>query len=445
MLEGKDRNMKIIGSVTIVSWLITFSTFIAFSQSKINAQAVRDNVQHKLKESQMTGQLPLAEKLSEKAASAKIVENEKGQKECWVNGAAGMVKVATFPKGLNVVVSLPSDSSSKAGLAKVADDTTSQPAQTVGIKLENADACFARNDGIGTQINGQISNTDSLGGPMTTPLARNGNIVFPQGGMGDGSDSALVLPCNFDKIPSSVIGVIDAKSVKIETFDVYNVTATGNAAVETIVQFVMDKHNDQFDNYMIFGATPDSTNKYLAVVYTYLDSAGNPAKNPPYPSVINLMGFPDPDIKSGNTSGLWIGGGVPYECLGYTDASNDQFRQIGVSIGCLNPSMGGIQNVVLTDVKQQSWQVPKQFELSPNYPNPFNPTTSIEFWVKKSARIRIAVYDLLGGEVGTLVDGVKGPGQDKATFNAGNLASGTYIYRMESGDFAKTERMLLLK
>ena len=172
----------------------------------------------------MTGQLPLAEKLSEKAASAKIVENEKGQRMLgeW---RCGMVKVATFPKGANVVVSLPSDLSSKAGLAKVADDTTSQPAQTVGIKLENADACFARNDGIATQINGQISDTDSLGGPMTTPLARNGNIVFPQGGLGDGSDSALVLPCNFDKLPSSFIGVIDAKSVKIETFYVYNVTA----------------------------------------------------------------------------------------------------------------------------------------------------------------------------------------------------------------------------
>ena len=100
----------------------------------------------------------------------------------------------------------------------------------------------------------------------------------------------------------------------------------------------------------------------------------------------------------------------------------------------------------LTSVQQQSWQVPKDFELSPNYPNPFNPSTSIVFWVKKSAHVRIAVFDLLGREVGVLVDEKKGPGQYKATFNAGSLASGTYLYRMEAdGNVVDTRKMLLLK
>ena len=360
-----------------------------------------------------------------------------------MNGPLGTTKVATFPKGANVSIFLPSEVSGKAGLATVTDGSA-EP-QTIGLKLVSANACFARNDYILTQVNGDINDNASLGGPMAFPLAANGSIVFPQGGWGNGSDSALILPCNFDKLPQDIFGVIDAKFLKIETFYVYNVTATDiSSLVGAIVQVVKNKHGDQFDKYAEFGAVKDSTNKYLAVVYTYLKADGTtPAENPPGYSVINFVGLPDSNIKSGNTSGLWVDGGVPVEMLEWTSEGNNKTRSVGISIGCLNPPMGGIQDII-TGVKQLD-QLPASFSLDQNYPNPFNPATVIPFKVSKEGRIRLAVYDLLGKEVAVLWDGRAGVGSHTIRWDASGLPSGVYFYRLEADGFSDAKKMMLLK
>jgi hypothetical protein len=89
--------------------------------------------------------------------------------------------------------------------------------------------------------------------------------------------------------------------------------------------------------------------------------------------------------------------------------------------------------------------LPKTFELHQNFPNPFNPATSISFAVPKSARVRLQVFDLLGRVVLTLVDEDKNPGAYNVTWDASTRPSGLYFYRMTAGEFVKTEKAILIK
>jgi len=94
--------------------------------------------------------------------------------------------------------------------------------------------------------------------------------------------------------------------------------------------------------------------------------------------------------------------------------------------------------------------LPQRWELSQNYPNPFNPTTSISFSLAENAQVRLTVYNLLGQNVATLVDGRLEAGSHTvewdATDNAGHrVSSGVYFYRLESANYTSTRKMLLLK
>ncbi len=89
--------------------------------------------------------------------------------------------------------------------------------------------------------------------------------------------------------------------------------------------------------------------------------------------------------------------------------------------------------------------VPNEFELSQNYPNPFNPSTTIRFSLPKQTELKISLYNLLGEFVEAIAEGTYETGYHKVTFNANNLPSGMYIYRIESNDFVQTKKMMLLK
>jgi len=95
-------------------------------------------------------------------------------------------------------------------------------------------------------------------------------------------------------------------------------------------------------------------------------------------------------------------------------------------------------------------EVPKEFALEQNFPNPFNPETLIKFSLPKSAHVRLTVYTLLGQPVRTLIDAERSAGYHQVTWDgkdaAGNpLASGIYVYRIEAGDFAAMKKMIFLK
>ncbi|NBC17998.1 MAG: serine hydrolase [Bacteroidetes bacterium] len=89
--------------------------------------------------------------------------------------------------------------------------------------------------------------------------------------------------------------------------------------------------------------------------------------------------------------------------------------------------------------------VPTQFNLELNYPNPFNPQTTIGYVLPEASAVRLVVYDVLGRRVAVLVDGVRPAGRHQVTFEAANLPSGVYLYRLDAGAFTQTKRMLLVK
>ncbi len=103
------------------------------------------------------------------------------------------------------------------------------------------------------------------------------------------------------------------------------------------------------------------------------------------------------------------------------------------------PTVSAIENSSVT---------PQIFTLSQNYPNPFNPSTKIQYSIEKAAQVSLKVYNVLGNEVATLVNSRQGAGTYTVTFNSNvgvNLSSGVYFYRLESGSFVSTKKLILLK
>ncbi|MFZ1979603.1 MAG: T9SS type A sorting domain-containing protein, partial [Bacteroidota bacterium] len=99
----------------------------------------------------------------------------------------------------------------------------------------------------------------------------------------------------------------------------------------------------------------------------------------------------------------------------------------------------------LSDVKVNKQTSPYNFDLYQNYPDPFDPSTVISYQIASAGKVSLKVYDLLGREVATLVNGVRAAGNYTTTFNAVNLPSGVYFYRLQAGIFMQTKIMLVLK
>ena len=102
-------------------------------------------------------------------------------------------------------------------------------------------------------------------------------------------------------------------------------------------------------------------------------------------------------------------------------------------------------NDILTGNSGFVSQTPNSFILSQNYPNPFNPSTVIRFQLSVVGKVTLKVYDILGKEVATLVNGVKNAGNYSVEFNASNLTSGVYFYKLESNGFSEVKKMMLIK
>ncbi|MFK7847023.1 MAG: Ig-like domain-containing protein [Rhodothermales bacterium] len=90
-------------------------------------------------------------------------------------------------------------------------------------------------------------------------------------------------------------------------------------------------------------------------------------------------------------------------------------------------------------------ELPFSYALSQNYPNPFNPVTTIAFSVPTAELVTLKVFDMLGREVASLIDGIQAPGIHEVQFNAAGLPSGMYIYKLEAKAFAEVKKLVLLK
>jgi photosystem II stability/assembly factor-like uncharacterized protein len=109
-------------------------------------------------------------------------------------------------------------------------------------------------------------------------------------------------------------------------------------------------------------------------------------------------------------------------------------------------SDGGIsKGTFVVGINPISSQVPNEYSLKQNYPNPFNPSTTIKFSIPKQGFVKLAVFDALGREVSILVNENLNAGNYEIDFNADNLTSGAYFYKLSSGDFVETKKMILVK
>jgi len=88
---------------------------------------------------------------------------------------------------------------------------------------------------------------------------------------------------------------------------------------------------------------------------------------------------------------------------------------------------------------------PLTFDLAQNYPNPFNPSTSIKYSVPESGNIRLSVFNIVGEEVAVLAEGFSQAGFYEVTFDASNLSTGVYLYKLQSANSVQTKKMMLLK
>ena len=121
-------------------------------------------------------------------------------------------------------------------------------------------------------------------------------------------------------------------------------------------------------------------------------------------------------------------------------------------VGTVNPTSTGNRalrvmriNTNTTPVTDSDPVLASEFALHPNYPNPFNPSTEISFDMPYGAPATLKVYDILGREVATLADGILEAGTHRVTFDGTGLASGVYIYRLESNNFVQSRKMVLMK
>jgi hypothetical protein len=122
--------------------------------------------------------------------------------------------------------------------------------------------------------------------------------------------------------------------------------------------------------------------------------------------------------------------------------------------GTTPPPTRFVYDVLMVGIAGNNSELPREFKLYNNYPNPFNPVTKIKFDLPKSnltlseakgLNVLLKVYDVLGREVSRIIDGELQPGRYEIDFNATNLPSGVYFYKLVSDSFSDVKRMILIK
>ena len=133
----------------------------------------------------------------------------------------------------------------------------------------------------------------------------------------------------------------------------------------------------------------------------------------------------------------------------FTDQSTIGTAHIQIEVGTFhNPTNTQVLDFYFTTdptVGVKNKTTPTSYFLEQNYPNPFNPSTNINYGLKESGFVSLKIYNILGTEVATLVNGYKPAGNYKASFDASRLPSGVYIYSLKTNNFIQTRKMILEK
>jgi hypothetical protein len=144
-----------------------------------------------------------------------------------------------------------------------------------------------------------------------------------------------------------------------------------------------------------------------------------------------------------NLSALQGGSAVVFASGFLTPSANQNGPAFGLFAALADGTV--IQTEPATSVQERIQNAPATYELSQNYPNPFNPSTQITFAMPKQGYAKLVVFNALGQEVATLVDGDFSAGTYRVAFDGAGLSSGTYFYRIQAGEFSSVRKMMLVK
>ena len=156
------------------------------------------------------------------------------------------------------------------------------------------------------------------------------------------------------------------------------------------------------------------------------------------------------------TTGTYVLGRIRFNRIDTTCCTIDTISTTGAGASVVQDSITALtypaqwldsnySTCIFVAAEEQSINVPMVYKLYQNYPNPFNPVTTIKFDVPKSAYTRLTIYDILGKEVVKLIDKKMEPNSYEVTWDGTDYSSGTYIYKLESGDFTDVKKMILIK
>lgn len=144
--------------------------------------------------------------------------------------------------------------------------------------------------------------------------------------------------------------------------------------------------------------------------------------------------------------------GTPYQFRGWSGSGTNAYtspdstgNDSAVNIIMKNPIVETARWSSPIGISSIGTEIPKEYKMYQNFPNPFNPSTTINFDIIKDGNVKIIIYDLLGREVETLVNMNISPGRYKIDFDASAYASGLYFYRITSGDFVDIKKMMIIK
>ncbi|MCF8432437.1 MAG: T9SS type A sorting domain-containing protein, partial [Melioribacteraceae bacterium] len=160
---------------------------------------------------------------------------------------------------------------------------------------------------------------------------------------------------------------------------------------------------------------------------SFLQSVGLP---------INLAQLAFTYIVGPAASATFVGAGIE------TVLTNDTFGFRAIHLS----KFGGGRGKLATGIEEKYFEIiPDDYLLAQNYPNPFNPTTTIKFSIPKQEQVSLSIYTATGELVEELISGQKAAGTYEVTFNAENLASGIYIYKLRTASTDLSKKMLLVK
>jgi tetratricopeptide (TPR) repeat protein len=272
---------------------------------------------------------------------------------------------------------------------------------------------------------GEIPNKSAGSDSSSTINPSQGIVLEDQGKIIDAVNfyKDLIANGKFEKIALSQLARIKSQYNRNGIADYFD-SLSGNQKYYPILNKLAGDaylRNDQFEN---------AINAYNNVIRT--DSSGEEGISARFEELYSYL-IIKKDISAAN------------KILADIKEINSQSPEVQMRIKNAEHLINGSNKTLNKNAKLVSISAPKSYELSQNFPNPFNPSTTIRYQIPKPSLVTLKVYDILGREVATLVNENKIEGSYDFSFNASRFASGVYIYQLRVNDFVASKKMLLLK